>query len=181
MKKSGWIIAGILTLALVFAAFPADAAEKIGFVNVQEILATSNAGKKELEDIRKGIEKTKAMLQEKETELKKLDEELKKQKPLLKEEVFKEKELSFQKKVRDYQILVKDSNEELNVKQQEVAKKMLPEIQKLVQAIGEKEKYTMIIDSNAFLQAFNFGYFAKENDLTKRVLEEFNKTYKPKK
>jgi len=180
MKKSGWIIAGILTLALVFAAFPADAAEKIGFVNVQEILFTSNAGKKEHEDIRKGIEKTKAILQEKETELKKLDEELKKQKPLLKEEVFKEKELSFQKKVRDYQILVKDSNEELNVKQ-EVAKKMLPEIQKMVQAIGEKEKYTMIIDSNVFLQTFNFGYFAKENDLTKRVLEEFNKTYKPKK
>ena len=67
------------------------------------------------------------------------------------------------------------------MKQQEVAKKMLPEIQKLVQAIGEKEKYTMIIDSNVFLQTFNFGYFAKENDLTKRVLDEFNKTYKPKK
>jgi len=177
MKKSGWIIAGILTLALVFAGFPADAAEKIGFVNVQEILATSNAGKKELEDIRKGIEKTKAMLQEKETELKKIDEELKKQKPLLKEEVFKEKELSFQKKVRDYQILVKDSNEELNVKQQEVAKKMLPEIQKLVQAIGEKEKYSMIMD----ISLIPVAYHAKENDLTKRVVDEFNKTYKPKK
>ena len=29
MKKSGWIIAGILTLALVFAAFPADASQAI--------------------------------------------------------------------------------------------------------------------------------------------------------
>ena len=181
MKKSGWIIVGILTLALVFAAFPADAAEKIGFFNGQEVLTTSNAGKKELEDIRKAFEKTNAMLKEKETELKKLEEELKKQKPLLKEEVFKEKELEFQKKVRDFQILVKDSREEFNVKEQEFIKKLLPEIQKVVQVIGEKEKYTMIIDSNAFLQIFNIGYVSKENDLTKRVLEEFNKTYKPKK
>jgi hypothetical protein len=25
------------------------------------------------------------------------------------------------------------------------------------------------------------AYYAKENDLTKRVIEEFNRTYKPKK
>ena len=54
---------------------------------------------------------------------------------------------------------------------------MLPEILKLVQAIGEKEKFTMIID----IGQIPLAYYAKENDLTKRVIEEFNKTYKPKK
>jgi outer membrane protein len=176
MKRFVWIVAVVLTLALAFAASPA-AAEKIGFVNVQEVMVTSTVGKKEAEDLKKGIEKTKATLQEREAELKKLKEELDKQRPLLKEEAVKEKELAYQKKLRDYQILVKDSNEELQAKEQDLQKKMIPEILKLVQAIGEKEKYNMIVDYSLIPLA----YFAKENDLTKRVVDEFNKTYKPKK
>ena len=176
MKRFVWIVAVVLTLALAFAASPA-AAEKIGFVNVQEVMVTSTVGKKEAEDLKKGIEKTKATLQEREAELKKLKEELDKQRPLLKEEAMKEKELAYQKKLRDYQILVKDSNEELQAKEQDLQKKMIPEILKLVQAIGEKEKYNMIVDYSLIPLA----YFAKENDLTKRVVDEFNKTYKPKK
>ena len=176
MKRFVWIVAVVLTLALAFAASPA-AAEKIGFVNVQEVMVTSTVGKKEAEDLKKGIEKTKVTLQEREAELKKLKEELDKQRPLLKEEAMKEKELAYQKKLRDYQILVKDSNEELQAKEQDLQKKMIPEILKLVQAIGEKEKYNMIVDYSLIPLA----YFAKENDLTKRVVDEFNKTYKPKK
>ncbi len=177
MKRYGLIVAGILILALVFAVSPAAAAEKIGFVNVQEVMVTSTTGKKEAEDLRKGIEKTKAALQEREAELKKLKEELEKQRPLLKEEALKEKDSVFQKKLRDYQLMVKDSNEEIQAKEQDLQKKMIPEILKLVQAIGEKEKYGMIVDYSLIPLA----YHAKENDLTKRVVDEFNKTYKPKK
>jgi outer membrane protein len=180
MKRFGWIVAVVLTLALAFAASPAAAAEKIGFVNVQEIMVTSTIGKKETEDLRKGVEKTRAIIQEKESELKKLKEELEKQRPLLKEEAMKEKELAFQKKVRDLQNLVKDSNEELQAKDQELAKKMIPDILKLVQAIGEKEKFSMIIDIGQQIP-LPLIYYTKENDLTKRVIDEFNKTYKPKK
>jgi len=159
------------------AAAPAAAAEKTGFVDVREIMLTSIAGKKEAEDFKKAIDKTKDTIQERETELQKLKDELAKQKPLLKEEVMKEKELAYQKKFRDYQLLVKDSNEELQARDQDLSKKMIPEILKIVQAIGEKEKYSMIVD----ISAIPLAYYAKENNLTKRVIEEFNKTYKPKK
>ncbi|MHB8770696.1 MAG: OmpH/Skp family outer membrane protein [Syntrophales bacterium] len=177
MKRYGWIIAGMTMLALVLTAYPAAAAEKTGFVDIREVMITSNAGKRAAEDFRKTYEKEKGVIQEKENELKKLREELDKQRPLLKEEVIKEKDLVLQKKYRDYQILIKDSEEELRAKDQELSKKMLPEILKLVQTIGEKEKYTMIID----MGQIPLAYYAKENDLTKRVIEEFNKTYKPKK
>jgi outer membrane protein len=116
-------------------------------------------------------------LQEKEVELKKLKDELEKQRPLLKDDVMKERELAYQKKFRDYQLLVKDSNEELQARDQDLSKKLIPDILKLVQAIGEKEKYSMIVD----VSAIPLAYYSKENDLTKRVIEEFNKTYKPKK
>ncbi len=177
MKRYGWFVAAILIPALAFAASPAAAAEKTGFVDVREIMLTSSAGKKAAEDFKKTFEKDKAAIQEKEAELKKLKDELEKQRPLLKEDVMKEKELAYQKKFRDYQIMVKDSNEELQAKDQDLSKKMIPDILKLVQSIGEREKYSMIVD----ISAIPLAYYSKENDLTKRVIDEFNKTYKPKK
>jgi len=178
MKKYGWIIGGMAILTLVLSAAPAAAAaEKTGFVDIREVMITSTAGKKAAEDFRKTYEREKAAIQERENELKRLKDELEKQRPLLKEEVIKERDSALQKKFRDYQILVKDSEEELRAKDQELSKKMLPEIVKLVQAIGEKEKFTMIID----IGQIPIAYHSKENDLTKRVIDEFNRTYKPKK
>jgi outer membrane protein len=177
MKRYGVLIAGIMILSVVLTGSWASAAEKTGFVNVREVMFTSNPGKKEIDDIKKSIDKTKAVIKERETELSKLKDELEKQKPLLKEEPLKEKELAYQKKLRDYQNLVKDSNEALQAKDEEIFKKMYPEILKVVQAIGEREKYGMIVD----ISQSPVAYHAKENDITKRVVEEFDKTYKPKK
>ena len=177
MKRHGLIVAGVLMMVLALTATPVLANEKTGFVDIREVMLASSAGKKASEDFKKAFEKNKTAIQDRETELKKLKDELEKQRPLLKEEAMKEKELAYQKKFRDYQLLVKDSNEELQVKDQDLSKKMVPEILKIVQTIGEKEKYTTIID----ISAIPLAYYAKESDLTKRVIEEFNKAYKPKK
>jgi outer membrane protein len=177
MKRYALFVTGLVIIALTLAGSPAAAADKTGFVDIREVMLSSSAGKKAADDFKKTFEKEKATIQEKENELKKLKDDLEKQKPLLKEEAMKEKELAYQKKFRDYQLLVKDSNEELQAKDQELSKKMIPEILKLVQTIGDKEKYSMIID----ISAIPLAYYSKENDLTKRVIEEFNKSYKPKK
>jgi outer membrane protein len=168
---------GLVAVSLTLTGSLAAAADKTGFVDVREVMLSSSAGKKAAEDFKKTFEKEKATIQERENELKKLKDDLEKQKPLLKEEAMKEKELAYQKKFRDYQLLVKDSNEELQAKDQELSKKMIPEILKLVQSIGEKEKYSVIID----ISAIPLAYYSKENDMTKRVIDEFNKSYKPKK
>jgi outer membrane protein len=73
--------------------------------------------------------------------------------------------------------MVKDANDDLQSRDQEISKVLIPEILKVVDAVGQKEKFTMIVD----ISAVPIAYHAKENDLTKRVIEEFNKTYKPKK
>ena len=72
--------------------------------------------------------------------------------------------------------MVKDANEELQTRDQELSKKLVPDILKVINLIGDKEKYTLIIDVGSIPVA----YFAKENNLTEKVIEEFNKTYKPK-
>jgi outer membrane protein len=178
VMKKRYLLISMVIVALSFLSYGslAMASEKTGFVDIREVMLKSIEGKKAAEEFRKVYEKDKNQIQAKETELKKLKEDIEKQRTVLTETAMKEKEAAYQKKFRDYQLQVKDANEELQARDQELSKKMLPEILKVVHNIGDKEKYTVIID----IGTVPLAYFAKENDLTKRVIEEFNKTYKPK-
>jgi len=149
-------------------------AEKIGFVNVEEVLMNSDVGKVTGEDLKKSYEKTRTNIQNREKELQRLKEELEKQRPVLTEKAMKDKEQAYQKKFRDYQDLVKDANEEMQGRRQEFLAKNVPEIMKIVSSIGEKEGYTLIMD----LSNPTIAYSAKDNNLTQRVTREFNKIKK---
>jgi len=178
MKKINALCLSIVIVFLVcLVGGPALAEEKIGFYDMDHVIRNSVAGKKSIEELKKIVDKSKAVIQEKEAELQKLKDELEKQRSLMKPDVLKDKEATYQKKFRDYQILVKDSNEELQGKQQDMAKEFVPEIMKIVRGIGEREKYSLIID----VYTVPVAYWNRTNDLTKKVLDEFNRTFKPKK
>ncbi|MGO9138829.1 MAG: OmpH family outer membrane protein [Syntrophales bacterium] len=177
MKKSGLLISMVFVILSFFLCGTcAFAAEKVGFIDMREIMLKSDAGKKASEDFGKLYEKDKVMIQKREEEMRKLKEDLEKQRSVLTETAMKEKEAAYQKKFRDYQLMVKDANEELQSRDQELSKKLVPDILKVINIIGDKEKYTLIIDVGSMPVA----YFAKENSLTQKVIEEFNKSYKPK-
>ncbi len=147
------------------------AEEKIGFVNFQEVITTSDLGKVQIQEFKKIMDKDRTALLEKEAELKKMKEEIDKQKMTLKEDALKKKEAEFEKKYRDYQVSATDLQNDLRQREQEIFRKMMPEIMKIVKSMGEKGKYTMIVDP-MFSQV---AYFAPDHDLTKKVIEEFNK------
>ena len=53
---------------------------------------------------------------------------------------------------------------------EEIGRKLLPPIMKVVRKIAEKEKYTLVID----VASMPLPYYAKENDISKKVIEEVN-------
>jgi outer membrane protein len=53
---------------------------------------------------------------------------------------------------------------------EEIARKLLPQIMNVVRKIAEKEKYTLVID----IASMPLPYYAKENDFSKKVIEEVN-------
>jgi outer membrane protein len=177
MIKKVLCIAGLLCLLWASLATAAEkiTTEKIGFVDVREIMMNSESGKKAAAEFKGIYEKNRLIIQGRESELQKLKEEMDKQRSILTETALKEKETNYQTKFREYQVLVKEANDDLQGKDQELSKNMIPEIQKIVNAIGEKEKYTIIFD----LSAIPIPYYNKTNDLTKRVMDDFNKSYKP--
>lgn len=178
MKKTGlWSLALIIILMILLTIPCLASAEKFGFVNLKEALLDSEPGDKMEEDFKKAFEKKKVQLQQKEAEMKRLKDDLEKQRSVLKADAFKEKENTYQVKLREYQRMVEDANREMAAKEQEMASKLLPELAKVIESVGEKEGYTAIfsIDNPVVV------YRSKGADITKKIIEEFNKKSKAKK
>jgi outer membrane protein len=171
MKRSFYLMAVIISLVF-FWSTNSFAVDKIGFINLQEIMQNSNAGKKAAEEFKKFYEKETQEIKSSEKELKKMKDELEKQSSIMTQSSQKEKETAYQKKLRDYQLLVNDTNEELKKRDQEMTQKLMPGIMKIVRTIAEKEKFILVID----VATMPIPYYDKENDFSKKVIEEFNKS-----
>ncbi len=171
MKKNMCLFAGLIALMFVWTN-TSFAADKIGFINIQQIIQNSNAGKKAAEEFKGILEKKQANVKAMEAEVKKMKDELEKQGSVMTPAARSDKEAAYQRKLRDYQLLVDDTNKELQKRDQEYSQKMIPEILKAVRAIGERDKYTLIMDYSTM----PLPYHDKDADITKKVIEEYNKS-----
>ncbi len=170
MKRNILVVSAVV-FSLLVASANLYAQDKIGFINMREVIQTSNAGKRAGEEMKRIADRKQAEITSMERELKNLKEELDKKSSVMTASARSEKESAYQKKLRSYQILVNDANEELQKKDQEIFQKLMPDILKVVRSIGEKEKYTLIVD----VATMPVPYFDKTKDITGKVVDEFNK------
>ncbi len=176
MKKNICLMVSVTLLLFVWTT-TVVAADKIGFMNLQEIIQNSVVGKKSAEEFKKYYEKKQESIKAMENEVKKIKDELDKQGSVMTASARSDKETSYQRKLRDYQLLVEDSNKELQKRDQEYSQKMIPEILKVVRAIGEREKYTLIID----MSTTPMPYHDKSAEVTKKIIDEYNRASSAKK
>lgn len=174
MKKSGLLVSGLfMIISLLFYSNPVIAEEKCGVFDLQQVLTRCDAGRENVEILKKMESDRVKPIEEQAVELKKIKEELDQKKTVLTEAAFREREMDVHKKQRDLEIMANDVADEMKAREQVMLNKLLPEIEKVIRTIGEREKYTMIIDVR------NEVYFGKDINLTQKVIEELNKTYKP--
>jgi len=170
MRRNIFVVLAVALLIFTWSS-GSYAQEKIGFINMRQIIQTSNAGKKAGDEMKRIAERKQAEITAMGRELESMKNELDKKSSVMTASARAEKETAYQKKLRSYQILVNDSNEELQKKDQEVFQKLMPDIMKIVRSIGEKEKYTLIVD----VATMPLPYFDKSRDISKKVVDEFNK------
>jgi outer membrane protein len=184
MKKNIYLFAGFVLMSFIFTSlsvFAADKigtvkidAEKIGFINLRVIIANASASKKSVEDFQKLFTKKNEAVQMEEKELMKMKDALEKQSSVLTPVAKNEKTIAYQKKLRNFQILVDDTNKDLELRYEEIGAKYYPEIMEVVKKIIEREKYTLVIDPTKI----PILYYAKENDFSKKVIDEYDKQQK---
>ncbi|MBW2595248.1 MAG: OmpH family outer membrane protein [Deltaproteobacteria bacterium] len=174
MKK---VVSFLIVISFILTGVCFAEAGKTGFINMKEILLNSDAGKAATLDLKKFVEERRTQIQERENVLKKLKDDLEKQRPVLTESAYKEKELSYQKEYRDYKRFIEDANEEMRLMDQELSRKLIPEVLKVINTIGEREGYASIMD----IGSGGLVFHSKANDITKKVIEAYNKAYNSKK
>lgn len=170
MKKV--VLAGLLACCL--AATSVFAAEvKLGYIDMQRALNTSEAGKEAKEQLAARVKKYQDEINSKQEEIKKLKDDLEKQGMLLSESVRATKEKDYQQRLKEFQRFTKDAQDELQGKDEEFTRKILEGMEKVIQEFGRKNGYTFI-----FVKNEGMLFVDEKADLTDEVLKAFNASRK---
>ena len=153
------------------APAPAMITTKIGYIDVQRVLARSAAGvaaREQLEKERGTIQKD---MDGRRQELEKLRDEIEKKGPLMSADARREKQEQFDRKRRDAARAADDYQKELEKKEGQLLQKVLQEVGGVIEKVGKEKNYYMIVEKR------NAGvlYAANDADLTDEVIRAYDR------
>jgi outer membrane protein len=163
-------ILGLLMVGGLFTGTVYSADIKIGSVDIQKAVNECKAGKEDKKVLTKEVEKSQALIAEKQKELQEMKESLEKQGLMLNPETRGVREKELQTKLRDFQRWGEDVQNELNQKRMEMERNISVGLIKVVQEIGAKEGYTLILEKNENIVLFT----SNSIDLTDRVIKAYD-------
>lgn len=170
MKR--FILAVLLTVCVTAGtAFAADA--KIGYIDMQRAINSSESGKEAKEQLAARLKKYQDEINLRQEDLKRMKEELEKQGMLLSDTARSSKEKDYQQKLKEFQRFTKDAQDELQGKDEEFTRKILEGMEKVIQEYGKKNGFSFI-----FVKNESMLFADDKSDLTEDVLKLFNATRK---
>jgi outer membrane protein len=171
--KNIFLMVGILVMVVIPLTARSQAVN-IAYIDLQRVMVESEKGKEAKQTLTQEAEKLKKSLDVKQDELQKMKDAIEKQGTTITADARAEKEKQYQSKLKDYQRLANDYQTELQQKDQEVTQKMLKDLEEVIRSIGEKEKYTLILEKSQVLFA------SPAIDITPKIVTLFNEAVKKK-
>ncbi len=161
-------VAAIISLCFVtVSSYGADVA-KIGVVDFQRLFDTSSAGKQASAEINKQGKKMEADLNQSGKEIEELRKKLEREALVMSKEIREEKEREFRIKVNDIKVLKKKYEKDLREVQKRLIKRIRNEVLGIIEEIGKKEGYLLIIENIGVL------YSPNTLDITDSIIERYN-------
>ena len=164
-------VIGFFCLTWIGSAVAADIA-KIGVVDIQRIMSTSDRGKAAKAQIKEQSDKMTQALKQKGAEIEELKKQFERESMVMGKEKREEKEREFRIKLNDLKSLEKRYRGELQAIEKKLAGEMRKAVFALVEEIGKKEGYLLIINN------FNVLYSPGSIDITDQLIKELNARYK---
>ena len=170
MKKLFILMAGVvLILGFQPQAFCAGSS-KFGVVDIEKFQEQSKSFQKIKEGLQQKFASLQKKLDEKKSELIEIENELKKQSMMLSLDAKEDKAKELEKKKRHFKYLAEDFTQEMKQAQLEARQSLAKELEKVVEKIGKKEGYTMIMEK----RTIGLVYFDNALDITDRVIKEYD-------
>lgn len=162
-----------IIIALFWVSGVSHAADvaKIGIVDLQRIIDTSNVGISASEEIKEQGRRMEQTLKQKESELEELKQTLDQRAVVMSQEALEEKKRVLRIKTNDFKSLRKrylDRLKEMNVK---LSNQIKEDVFAIVEDVGRQGGYQLILER----QIGGVVYAPKAIDITDRVIEEYNR------
>jgi outer membrane protein len=168
----------VITAVLLLCGFSLARAEdnlKIGCVDLQRVIETSDIGKKLKNDIQQEIEKAKQRLIEKDQELKKLGEMLDRQSFAMNDDVKQNKIKEYQTKVKERERMAADAEDDIKQKYSGKQQKLIQDVMDVVKQYGKEKGYSIILEKGLVVI-----YAIDSFNVTDEVIQIFNEKFSPK-
>jgi len=167
-------VIGLVLAASLLCAVPAMASGvKIGYVDMQHALNTCAAGIAAKKKIADEVKQYKSTIESRKQALDKLKADLQKKSAVLSAEAKTEKQQEFQEKVKDFNRFTKDVQDEVQQKDADYTHKILSQLFKVVQQIGKKDGYTMVLEKSQGAVL----YADEKIDMTPEVVKAYDAMY----
>jgi outer membrane protein len=163
-------LAGVFLFQAPAGAAQATSSMKIGVVDLQKFQQNSKAFQKTGVEIKKKFDEMQKKLNQARDSLAKLDEDFRKQSMMLSLDAQEDKRRELEKKKREYKFLYDESTQEMKDIEAEATRKTLQELQKIVTKIGEKEGYSLILET----RTLGLIYYNQAIDITDRVTKAYD-------
>ena len=164
----------VVAILLTPLAAKSQSAANVAYIDLQKVMLESEPGKQIRGTLTKEAERLKSTLDSKQAELQRLKDAVEKQGATITPQARSEKEKQYQAKLKDYQRLYNDYQTELQQKDMEFTQKVLKQVEEVVRTLGEKEKYTLILEKS---QA-GILFATPSIDVTNKVIALFNEAAK---
>ena len=161
-----WLVIAALAVSASFVS--AQERMKIGYIDVQRVIAESQSGKRAKERFQAQVKKAEADVLKERQELERIKGDLDKKGPLLKEEERRNMETDLQKRSVILQRSMNDYQQDLRQKENEMMQDILKEVEQIVNEVGKAEKFTLIFERSQII------YSDQGIDITSKVIETYN-------
>jgi outer membrane protein len=173
--KSVFAITFLILFVFTNTLFAADVA-KLGVIDLQRILETSNSGKSIQAELKGQKGKMESDLKQKGTEIEKISKRLERESMVMSKEMREEKEREQRIKINDFKSLQKKYRSDLQKLEVQLMNQLQKDIKDIVEEIGKKEGYLLIVNKYSVL------YAPGSIDITNDIIKKLNaKTAKRKK
>lgn len=164
----------ILGLALMLGSVAVQANEmKIGYVNLQEALESTSAGKKALKDLEKELEAKKKELSQKDADIRKMKEDMDKKASLWTDEVRARRMGELQQEIEKFQNEVNSSEMAFRKRQADLTQPILDKLERAIEKVAKDGNFSLVLNNTEAMRTVLWGD-GKVN-LTEEVIKAFEK------
>ncbi len=169
--KKGIIVVACLLFTLACTLVEADENMKIGFIRTQRVILETQVGREGYENLQRLVEQHRQKIQQKENEIRAMEEELVKQGQMLTDEARLEKREQLQRAIVNLNRMNEDAQNEIGGREKLLLDRIIDQLAKVIEKIGQEHGYTMILDSDGP----SVLYSDRTKDISAKIIEEFDK------